>query len=360
MEKKIYTKIIGTGCCVPTKKVVNDDFLNNVFYDPATGKPLEKDNREIIDKFYAITNIKERRWAENDQVTSDLAVIAVEEALADAKMDKEDLGFVIFCHNFGDVVYGNTRMNVIPSMSSMLKFKMKIKNPFSVAHDVICGCPGWTQGMIVADAYIRSGMYKRGVVIGADITSRVSDPHDRDSMIYADGAGATIVEAVESEEPVGIISHSSRSDGYPYADCLNFGKSFNPDYDQKELLLKMKGHKLYVYALRNVPTTVKDSIEKAGLQIEDIQKIFIHQANEKMDKAILTRLFGLYGKKEIPEGIMPMVISKLGNSSAATIPMLMDLLLKGKVGDHSVQKGSYSVFCSVGAGMGINSIIYKW
>jgi 3-oxoacyl-[acyl-carrier-protein] synthase-3 len=214
--------------------------------------------------------------------------------------------------------------------------------------------------MITADAYIKAGFAKRGVVVGADSLSRISDPHDRDTMIYADGAGATIVEAVESEEPIGILSHSSRSDSARYANLLTLGESYNPDYNSEELLIKMSGHKLYVYAITTVPGVVKDSIEKAGLDLSDIKKIFIHQANEKMDEVILAGVFKAYGVKEIPEGIMPMSIRNLGNSSTATVPTLLDLVLKGKMDGHGVSEGDYSVFCSVGAGMNINSIVYKW
>ena len=88
--------------------------------------------------------------------------------------------------------------------------------------------------------------------------------------------------------------------------------------------------------------------------------MFIHQANEKMDEAILANVFKLYGEKDIPEGIMPMSIRKLGNSSTATVPTLIDLVLKGKMEGQEVNQGDYSIICSVGAGMNINSIVYKW
>jgi 3-oxoacyl-[acyl-carrier-protein] synthase-3 len=213
--------------------------------------------------------------------------------------------------------------------------------------------------MIIADAYIRSGSYSRGVVVGADVLSRISDPHDRDTMIYADGAGATIVEAAESEEPAGILSHASRSDAVNYWTLLTNGDSFNPDYQGNDQFIKMAGHKLYVYALSYVPGVVKDSLDKAGLDLSDVKKVLIHQANEKMDEAILKNVFKLYGEKTIPEGIMPMSIEKLGNSSTATVPTLLDLVMKGKMEGQSIRKGDHILLCSVGAGMNINSIVYK-
>ena len=357
---KLYTKIIGTGRCIPPKVVKNDYFMDYEFYDPATRQPFEKSNEEIVKKFHEITNIEERRWVGDDQVNSDLAAIAVKNACDSSGIDPESLDFIIFGHNFGDVSRGQTCVDTLPGLANRVKKIMDIKNPGCICHDVISGCPGWTQGMIVANAYIRSETFKRGVVIGADTLSRISDPHDRDTMIFSDGAGATIVEGVLSEEPIGILSHSSRSDCNPYANLLTFGPSLNPDFEGNDLFIKMAGHKLYVYALSHVPGVVKDSIEKAGLQLSDIKKVLIHQANEKMDEAILKGVFKLYNEKHIPDGIMPMSIEKLGNSSTATVPTLLDLIIKGDMDGQVINPGDYIILCSVGAGMNINSIIYKW
>jgi len=360
MTKQVYTKIIGTGSCIPEKVITNDHFMDYTFYDPSTKKPFDKSNEEIIQKFHEITNIEERRWVKDDQANSDIAALALKDACESAGVDPESLEFIILGHNFGDIYHGHNGVDTLPGLANRVKDILKIKNPGCICHDVISGCPGWTQGMIVADAYIRSKTFKRGAVIGSDVLSRVSDPHDRDSMIYADGAGATIVEAIESEEPIGILAHSSRSDSSPYASLLTFGKSSNPEFDRDDLFIKMAGHKLYVYAISHVPGVVKESIEKAGLELSNIKKVLIHQANEKMDDAILKGVFKLYKQKEIPEGLMPMSIRKLGNSSTATVPTLLDLVLKGKMEGHEINEGDYTILCSVGAGMNVNSIVYKW
>lgn len=359
MRNEIYTRIIGTGSYLPPKIIKNSHFLNNTFYDNSKVL-IDKSNEEIIQKFREITNIEERRYVSDDQVTSDIAAIAIEEACKSAGITKESLGFIIIGHNFGDIRHGNVRTDILPGLANKVKMKLHIKNPECICHDVVSGCPGWTQGMIVADAYIKSGFYKRGVVVGADVLSRISDPHDRDSMIYADGAGATIVEGFESSEPIGIVAHSSRSDSVKYASLLALGESNNPNFEGDELWIKMAGHKLYVYAITTVPGVVKDSIEKAGIHLSDIKKVFIHQANEKMDEAILAGIFKLYGVSDIPDGIMPMTINKLGNSSSATVPTLIDMVLKGKMEGQEINEGDYSIICSVGAGMNINSIVYKW
>jgi 3-oxoacyl-[acyl-carrier-protein] synthase-3 len=359
MTKRTYTKIVGTGSYIPPKIIKNEYFKAFTFFDPSSNQPLEKSNEEIIQKFQEITNIVERRWIDDDMMNSDMAAEAIRNAITGTGIDPETLDFIIVAHNFGDTPMQSTNSDILPSLANRVKAKLDIKNPQCICHDIVSGCPGWTQGMIVADAYIRSGIYKRGIVVGSDVLSRSSDPHDRDSMIYADGSGATIVEAVESEEPVGILSHSSRSDSVNYWNLLTNGKSFNPEYNEDKQFVKMFGHKLYVYALTHVPGVVKNSLEKAGIELGEVKKVLIHQANEKMDEAILKNLFKLYNEKDIPEGIMPMSISKLGNSSTATVPTLLDLILKGKLEGQSIHPGDCIVLCSVGAGMNINSIVYK-
>jgi len=245
----------------------------------------------------------------------------------------------------------------MPSLANRVKSKLGINNPDILTNDVTSGCPGWTTAMIIADAYIKSGTFKRGLVVGADVLSRVADPYDRDRMIFSDGAGAVIVEAIESDVPVGILSHASRSD-FDH-NMLVMGSSANPDNPKDYKYLRMLGSKVYSYALSNVPGVVKASLDKAGLTLSDIRKVLIHQANEKMDEAILSRVYRLYGQREYDKRIMPMTIQRFGNSSTATVPTLLDLILKDKMADHQITNGDIIILTSVGAGMTINSIVYK-
>ena len=360
MSKEIHSIIIGTGSYIPTGRVHNESFLSNQFYD-SDGKKLDKTNEEIIEKFAEITGITERRYVTDNLVTSDISFLAAKDALESSKIDKESLDYIIVAHNFGDVRAHNKRSDFVPSLASRVKQKLGIENPKTIAYDLPFGCPGWLQGMIQSDYYIKSGDAKRTLVIGAEVLSRISDPHDRDTMIYADGAGATIVEAITSPDNsgMGILSHAARSDTLKHAYMLQMGESYYPDYQGNELFLKMDGHKLYEYALRTVPLVVRESLVKVGLSLGDINKVLLHQANAKMDEAILKRLYKLYGEKEVPPYVMPMIISWLGNSSVATLPTLLDLLLKGKLDNHELKKGDVVVFASVGAGMNINSMVYR-
>lgn len=348
------TIITGTGSYIPTLNIDNEYFLSHEFYGADGGKN-QKSNTDIIRKFNEITCINERRYVTDDMNTSDIAFISAEGALEG--VDRETLDYILVGHNFGDVQADNPQSDMVPSIASRVKHKLRIKNPYTVAYDVLFGCPGWLQGMILADYYIRSGDAKRVLVIGAETLSRISDPHDIDSMIYSDGAGAVLVEATDRE--VGILSHVSRSDTFDEAYLLRLGRSYGPKYDGKRLFLKMDGHEIYKYAVRTVAEAVKQSLDKAGLSLSGVKKVLIHQANQKMDEAILKRLFKLYQTEKNPEDIMPMTISWLGNSSVATLPTLFDLLQRGKLNNHILHSGDIAVFASVGAGMNINSMVYK-
>ncbi|MBN1277221.1 MAG: ketoacyl-ACP synthase III [Deltaproteobacteria bacterium] len=351
MPNSIITR---TGSYIPTVRVPNSDFLKHAFYD-SDGMRLTKPNAEIVEKFQEITCIKERRYVEEKLKTSDIAFMAAEQALDG--VDRETLDFIIVAHNFGDIQAGNIRSDMTPTLAARVKHKLRIKNPYTVAYDVPFGCPGWLHGIVLANYYIKAGDAKKVLVIGAETLSRIYDPHDIDGMIYADGAGAALIESTDKD--AGILSHVTRSDTFNELDMLNLNKSYNPDHKENELFLKMKGHEVYKYAVKIVPEVVRESLEKAGLILNDVKKVLIHQANEKMDEAILKRLFKLYQTKDIPEHIMPMIISWLGNSSVATLPTLFDLMQKGKLHNHILHTGDIAVFASVGAGMNINSVVYR-
>ena len=350
-----HSIITGTGCYIPPVRVPNRQFLENEFYQ-ADGTKNPKANENIVNKLQEITCIRERRYIEDDFTTSDMAYLAAENALEG--IDREELDYIIVAQNLGDVKTDNITPDMVPTIAARVKHKLRIKNPYTVAYDIPFGCPGWLQGMITADYYIKSGDARKAMIIGAETLSRVADPHDVDCMIYSDGAGATILEA--SENGGGVLAHVTRSDTYDNAYLLTLGHSYRPNRDGNELFVKMQGHDIYKYAVRTVPKVVKQSLDKAGLTLSDVKKVLIHQANQKMDEAILERLYKLYKIDDIPEDIMPMTISWLGNSSVATLPTLLDLLQKGKIEGHNrLQSGDIAVFASVGAGMNINSMVYQ-
>lgn len=349
-------KITGVGSYIPETIVSNSDFEKHLFLNE-DGSPFAYPNEVVIGKFKSITGIEKRRYAVPEQCSSDLAFLASQKAIKNAGIDPETIDYIIFAHNFGDVKYGTNQSDMIPSLATRVKHKLQIKNPKCVAYDILFGCPGWIEGVLQANAFIKSGMAKRCLVIGSETLSRVVDDHDRDSMIYSDGAGATIIEA--SDDETGLLSYESATFAYDEAGYLFFGKSYNPDLDPDIKYIKMYGRKIYEFALSQVPAAMKSCLDKSGLGIDDVKKILIHQANEKMDEAIIHRFYKLYGKS-VPKDIMPMSIHELGNSSVATVPTLFDLLINGKIENQEIHKGDVFIFASVGAGMNVNAFVYRY
>jgi len=353
---KMTSKIIGVGNYIPSETITNLFFDKHQFLDES-GQTLKQDNTTIASKLKEITGIEERRYAQKEQVTSDLGFYAAQSAIENSGIDPETLDYIIFAHNFGDVRFGTIQSDAVPSLASRVKHLLKIENNFCTAYDVLFGCPGWIEGMIQANAFIKSGIAKRCLIIGAETLSRVVDIHDRDSMIYADGAGAAVLEI--SNDETGIKSHISGSFTLKEKDFLYFGKSYNNESCPDIKYIKMNGRKIYEFALLNVPPAMKKCLDDSGYSINELNKIVIHQANEKMDEAIVDRFYQLYDTP-VPENIMPMVIHKLGNSSVATIPSLLTMILKGKLPEHTIEKGDVVLFASVGAGMNINAIVYRF
>jgi 3-oxoacyl-[acyl-carrier-protein] synthase-3 len=349
-------KITGSGSYIPEVIVTNKDFGNHNFLND-DGTPVAHPTEIVVSKFKDITGIEERRYAPPHLLTSDIAFYAAQDAIADAGIDPETLDYIILAHNFGDMKHGAIQSDAVPSLATRVKHKLRIKNPKCVAYDVLFGCPGWIEGVMQANAFIKSGMAKKCLVIGAETLSRVVDVHDRDSMIYSDGAGATIIEATNENE--GMLAHASATFAYDEAGFLFFGNSFNKDLDPDVRYIKMYGRKIYEFALNQVPIAMKSCLEESCIPISEVKKILIHQANEKMDEAIIQRFYKLYDQPT-PEGIMPMSIHKLGNSSVATVPTLYDLLVKDKLENQHISKGDVVIFASVGAGMNINAFVYRY
>ena len=347
-------KITGTGSCIPKKTKLNSGFSENSFYD-SNGFHIESSNSEIIEKFKAITGIEKRRYINDNETVADIAIEAAIVTIKDSKVDPETIDYIIVAHNVGDITLDSHQVNTLPSLASKVKAGLKIQNPNCIAYDILFGCPGWVEGIIQAKAFIKADMAMKCLVIGADTLSRVLDQSDRDSMIYADGAGAAMVE--KTNESGGVLSNKTvtyTSNGE--AEFIFYGPANDKPKGTK--YIKMFGRKVYEFALNKVPLALQSCLEASGESINNVKKIFIHQANQKMDDAIIKRFYRLY-KKTMPENVLPMNIHEFGNSSVATVPTLFDLVLKENYGGHSLKKGDLILFASVGAGMNINAITYR-
>ena len=351
----LQSVILGSGHYLPSSSVTNESFTSQTFYTEQ-GVPFPNETSDIVQKFYNITGIKERTYAKPEMLSSDMATEAAKKAITDAGIDQEEIDQIIVAHNFGDIKSGSLVPDLMPSLAAKVKNKLGLINPNCVAYDLIFGCPGWVQGMIQADAFIKSGQAKHCLVIGTETLSRIVDTTDRDSMIFSDGAGACILSASDTQS--GILSHANVTHAAEDVHYLAMGPS-NKEEEADNLYIKMQGRKIYNYALSEVPKAIKACLDKADVGIDKIAKVIIHQANEKMDFAIGQRLYQLYGYDEMPAHIMPMNIEKIGNNSVATVPILLDMIDKGLMENHSLNSGDLIILASVGAGMSINSILYK-
>lgn len=359
MNELIRTVITGTGSYIPSVVKTNRDFASRNFY-AEDNSALDIEPHIIVEKFKQITGIEERRYAPADIESSDMAAIAAQKAIEDAGCDPETIDQIIVAHNFGNVIKHTIQTDVLPALASRVKHSLKIKNPSCVPYDILFGCPGWVQGVIQADAFFKAGIAKKCLVIGTETLSRVLDVYDRDSMIFSDGAGACVLEAKDAAETKsGILGTSVQSHCQNEVNYLNLGKSNYPDSDPRIRYIKMKGRKVYEYAMKHVPAAMKMCLDKSSIDIGELKKVFIHQANEKMDEGIIKEMYKLYGIANAPDHIMPMSIHNLGNSSVATIPTLFDMVKNGLMPLHNLNKGDVILFASVGAGMNINAVCYR-
>jgi 3-oxoacyl-[acyl-carrier-protein] synthase III len=352
--------IIGSGSYIPPVIQTNAGFSKHLFYTE-NHAPISATPEEVVEKFKQITGIEERRYAAEKTNCSDIGAIAAELAIRDSGTNAEEIDQLIVAHNFGNVIKHTIQTDAVPSLANRIKHSLGIKNPACVAYDILFGCPGWLQGMIQADAFFKAGIAKKALVVGTETLSRVIDMYDRDSMLFSDGAGAAVVEWQEvNETGPGILGTAVQSHSLEEVGYINMDTSSFPGSDPSIRYIKMKGRKVYEFAMKHVPAAMKECMEKSNVGIQELKKVFIHQANEKMDVGIISRLYQLYGINKVPENIMPMSIHWLGNSSVATIPTLYDLVRKDKVESHHINAGDIILFASVGAGMNINAVCYRY
>jgi len=352
--------IIGTGCYIPPEVKKNSDFILHQFYSE-DHRRIETPQEILVQKFKEITGIEERRYVPPNLNASDIASIAAKLALDDSGIDPESLDEIVVAHNFGNVIKHTIQIDCVPSLAARVKHDLGIVNSSCIAYDVLFGCPGWILALTKADVSFKAGAAKRCLVIGTETLSRVLDDHDRDSMIFSDGAGASVIEYRDTgESGSGILGSGAQSDSLNELFYIYVGKSNIPQSDPNVRYMKMKGRKVYDYAIRRVPEAMKACLDKSGVAIQDLKKIFIHQANGKMDVSIVSHLYKLYDLDTVPENILPMSVHWLGNSSVATIPTLYDLVRKGRVENHELKAGDIILFASVGAGMNINAVCYRY
>ena len=351
------SRIVATGAHLPTEIIPNEHFHKHQFYN-AEGQLNPKPTIAIVKKMTEISGIKQRRYTRPEFSTSDLSFWAAQDALQSGNIDGETLDYIIVAHNFGDVQRNSLQADMLPNIASRVKARLGIKNSNCVCYDLLFACPSWVQAVIQADYFLKSGDAKRALIIGADVMSAILDPHDVDSMLFSDGAGAIILEAVETDAQVGIICHKTVTDAVQGGAYLAMGTSRNPNTDDK-IYIKMQGPNVFKYGLEKVPAAIAACLQKANLDLADVSQLFIHQANARMIKAMMQKLAELYHWAEMPAEKVPYSVQFLGNNSAATVPVLLDLVMKNKLAPHSVNIDDVIILASVGGGMHANCILYK-
>jgi 3-oxoacyl-[acyl-carrier-protein] synthase-3 len=314
----------------------------------------------MVAKLEQITGIKERGYISERGDSVPLMTAACENALAEWGKDKNLIDGIIVAHNAGNMLEGRDGFHTVPNMAALLKNKLAIANHECFAYDLLFGCPGWLQGIIQAHQAIQMGDAKNVLVVGLEVASRLMDPHDLDSMILADGCGATIVTSGGGYDSKGIISYATYSHAQEDISCIYLAESYNKEL-KAPTLFKMNGKDVYKYATVWVPKVIKAALDKAGLTASDVDMFLFHQANGKMLHAFANNLAQMYGLEGLSfEGKIPTTIEFTGNTSVATIPTMLDLIRKHDLGNYEITSGMKVVFASVGAGMHCNAMVYQF
>lgn len=352
------SKITGTGSAMPSRVITNDYFLDHTFYTKE-GKKNEKSTAAIIQKLEEISGIKERRFIPEEEPSVEILFQACSNAIQDAGIDKNEIDGLIVAHNAGNMLPNQVGVfHTVPNLAAVVKNKLGITNHQCHAYDILFGCPGWLQGVIQANRLIESGEATHVLVAGLEIASRLLDPNDVDSLLMADGCGATIVSKSESKDK-GVLAHAMFSHTEEDLNNITLGASLNRE-TTGHCFFKMNGQRVYKYATTWLPQVIRQALDKVEITPSEVDYFFFHQANAKMLRVIASNLMDLYGitDQQYVDKI-PSSISFLGNTSVATIPTLFDLVNKQQMEGFTLKEGQTYVFASVGAGMHCNALVYK-
>jgi 3-oxoacyl-[acyl-carrier-protein] synthase-3 len=329
VDQLLRSRIVSTGRYLPEKILTNSD--------------LEKMVDTSDDWITERTGIKERRVAGESQAASDLALEASKIALAEARVDPEEIDVIIVATITGDMIF--------PSTACILQDKLGAKR--AVGFDINAACSGFLYGLYIADNFIRAGIHKRILLVGTEVLSKFIDWSDRNTcVLFGDGAGATIVEPTDEDR--GILSMHINSDGSMW-DFIHIpaGGSRQPASDEtikgKSHYIRMKGNETFKVAVRTLEELVIKTLEENNITPSQLALLVPHQANRRIIQATADRL-GLSMEKVI------LNVDKYGNTSAASIPIALDEAVRaGRVKD-----GDYIILEAFGAGLTWGSALVKW
>lgn len=325
------TRISGTGSYLPEKVLTNHDLE----------KLVDTNDQWITER----TGIKQRHIAADNQVTSDLAVIAARRAIEAAKLTATDIDMIL--------VATVTPDQQMPGTACFVQAKLGARPVF--AFDLNAACSGFLYGATIADQFIRTGLYKHVLVVGVEVLSRYVNYKDRETCIlFGDGAGAMVFSRAENGESSEVLSTIMQADG-TLTDLLQLtaGGSRNPIWkvnrEAGEHWMTMKGREIFKNAVRTMVQTCQDALKNTGTSIDEVNWLIPHQANLRIIEAVAS-YFGMPIEKAIVN------VHETGNTSAATVPIAFDEAVR----DGRIQRGQKILLTAFGAGLTSGSILLRY
>ncbi len=330
-HKTFRAVVAGTGAYLPEKILTNRELE----------KKLDTTDAWIVER----TGIRERRIAGKDEFASTMAAQAGRQALEAGGLDPKDVDLIIVCTSSPDVLF--------PSTACFVQNELEAFG--AAAFDISAVCSGFIFGLSVAEQYLKTGRYENILLIGSEVNSRIVDWSDRSTCIlFGDGAGAVLLKRIEWEQPLGIMSTHIYSDG-SLSDLISVPGGIGrtginkEEVDGKKYFIKMSGNATFKVAVKRMADVIREALKFNGLEIDEVNLLVPHQANERIIRAVAERL-------GYPMEKVFMNIHKYGNTSAASIPIgINEARRSGRI--HS---GDTSVLGSVGAGLTWGSAVIKW
>lgn len=326
---KISVGISGTGSYVPEKILTNYDL----------SKMVDTNNEWIVER----TGIEERRIAESSQAASDLGTQAALRALEDANVNPEDIDLII--------VATATPDHVFPATACLIQKNIGARK--AAAFDMSVGCSGFVYGLVTGANFISTGAYKKVLVIGSEVLSKIVNWEDRNTcVLFGDGAGAVVLEPCE--EGYGILSFDLGADGNGGDSLIVPAGGSRMTVDVETIAnglqsIQMDGKEVFKFAVRIMEKASTDAIDKAGLKLEDLDFVVPHQANIRIIDSALKKL-------KVGKDKACINLNKYGNMSAASIPVAFDEAVK----QGRIKKGDNIVLVAFGAGLTWGSLVLKW
>lgn len=325
----IYGKIIGTGSYLPPKRITNDELAGIL-----AEKGVETSDEWIRTR----SGILARHYADQGVVSSDLGARAAEKALEMANCQANDIELIIVATSTSDFFGG------FPSTACMVQKKLGITSNCA-AFDVQAVCSGFLYALSVADSFIRAGVYRKVLVVGAETYSRIIDYNDRTTcVLFGDGAGAVVLSASDES---GILSTALHADGH-YGDILSLPGHLNNGAIEGKAFVYMDGKAVFKLAVTWLDKVGMEALDKAGLKNTDIDWMVPHQANLRIMQSSAKKL-------DIPSEKIIVTVDQHGNTSAASIPLAID----AGVRDGRIKSGQNILLAAIGGGLTWGAVVIR-